>query len=139
MRALSWAVTFASVVIAWVFFRAATLGGAWRALKGLAGLSPDQAAFVPSGIVRVMDLPILVGAEISLWLGAGVTGVALICALALPNVPQIFRYREYRRAPEQGSPVRWKPNTIWATVVALTFAISLFGMWQRMEFLYFEF
>lgn len=139
MRVLSWAVTFAAVVIAWVFFRAATVGGAWRALKGLAGLPPDQAAFAPSGVVRVMDLPILVGAEMSLWLGAGVTAVALACALALPNVPQLFRYREYRRAPEKGSPIRWKPTGLWAIIVALGFAISLFGMWQRMEFLYFQF
>ncbi len=139
MRAASWAVSFAAVVMAWVFFRAATMGGAWRALKGLAGLPPDRADFVPSGIVRVMDLPILVGARMSLLLGTGVTALALVCALALPNVPQLFRYREYRRAPEQGSPIHWKPNMLWAIAVALTFAISLFGMWQRVEFLYFQF
>lgn len=139
MRIVSWAATFAAVVIAWVFFRAATVGGAWRALKGLAGLPPDQAVFAPSGIVRVLDLPILVGAEMSLLLGAGATAVALVCALTLPNVPQMFRYREYRRAPEQGSAIRWKPNSLWAMIVALVFAIALFGMWQRMEFLYFQF
>jgi D-alanyl-lipoteichoic acid acyltransferase DltB (MBOAT superfamily) len=139
MRAVSWAVTFAAVVLAWAFFRAATVGGAWRTLKGLAGWPSDQAAFVPSGIVRVMDLPILVGAETSLRIGAGLAALALICALVLPNVPQVFRYREYRRAPEAGSRVRWRPTAIWATVTALTFAISLFGMWQRMEFLYFRF
>lgn len=75
----------------------------------------------------------------SLLIGASTTALALVCALALPNVPQIFRYREYRRALEQGSPIRWKPDAIWAMVVALAFAISLFGMWQRMEFLYFQF
>jgi D-alanyl-lipoteichoic acid acyltransferase DltB (MBOAT superfamily) len=139
MRAVSWAVTFAAVVVTWVFFRTETLGGAWRALKGLVGLPPDQTAFVPSGIVRVMDLPILVGAETSLWLGAGVTFVALIFALALPNVPQIYRYREYRRAPERKAAIRWKPNALWAAVVAVTFAISLFQMWQQVEFLYFQF
>lgn len=139
MRIASWAVTFAGVVVAWVFFRAATVGGAWQALKGLAGLPPDQNPFAPSGIIRVMDLPILVGAEMSLLIGAAATALALVCALALPNVPQIFRYREYRRAPETGSPICWRPNAIWAMVVALAFAISLFGMWQRMEFLYFQF
>ena len=139
MRFVSWAVTFAAVVLAWVFFRAATVGGAWRALKGLAGVTPDQAAFMPSGIVRVLDLPVLVGPEMSLWLGAGGTAAALVCALALPNVPQLFRYREYRRAPEAGSPIHWKPGVLWAMIVALAFAISLFGMWQRMEFLYFQF
>lgn len=139
MRAVSWAVTFVAVMVAWVFFRAVTVGGAWRTLMALTGLPPDQTTFVPSGIVRVMNLPILVGAETSLLVGVGAVLVAALCALILPNVPQIFRYREYRHAPEQGSPVRWKPNTIWAIVVALTFATALFGMWQRMEFLYFQF
>jgi alginate O-acetyltransferase complex protein AlgI len=139
LRILSWCVTFAAVVIAWVFFRTSTVGGAWRALKGLAGLPPDQNVFVPSGVVRIMDLPVLVGAEMLLLIGATAAAVALICAVALPNVPQIFRYREYRRAPEQGALIHWKPNAIWAMVAALTFAISLFGMWQRMEFLYFQF
>lgn len=86
-----------------------------------------------------MDLPILVGAEASLWLGAGVTAIALVCALALPNVPQIYRYREYRRAPERGAAIHWKPNALWAAAVAVTFAISLFQMWQQVEFLYFQF
>jgi D-alanyl-lipoteichoic acid acyltransferase DltB (MBOAT superfamily) len=139
MRAVSWAVTFAAVILAWVFFRAATVGGAWRALKGLAGLPPDHAAFVPSGIVRVMDLPIFVSEGTLLLIGAGAIAAALACALALPNVPQMFRYREFRRAPEAGSPILWRPNAIWAMLVALAFATSLFGMWQRMEFLYFQF
>jgi alginate O-acetyltransferase complex protein AlgI len=28
---------------------------------------------------------------------------------------------------------------VWALVSALALAISLFGMWQRLEFLYFQF
>jgi alginate O-acetyltransferase complex protein AlgI len=65
--------------------------------------------------------------------------LALAIALLLPNVPQIFRYREYRRAPDSTSLVCWKPTVIWSIAVGLAFAIALFGMWQRMEFLYFQF
>lgn len=54
-------------------------------------------AYHSSGIVRVMDLPLLVGDE-RLFL----TG--------------------------------WS-----ATALALAFVVSLFGMWQRVEFLYFQF
>jgi hypothetical protein len=49
------------------------------------------------------------------------------------------RYREYRRAPERGGFVHWRPNAAWALFTELAFAISLFGMWQRLEFLYFQF
>ena len=57
----------------------------------------------------------------------------------LPNVPQLFGYREYRRAPEPPIWLRWRPNVAWALLSALALAISLFGMWQRLEFLYFQF
>jgi hypothetical protein len=86
-----------------------------------------------------MDLPVLVGADQVLLIGAGVVAAALIIALGLPNVPQIFGYREYRRAPEQGVSAQWRPNAAWALLAALALSISLFGMWQRMEFLYFQF
>jgi D-alanyl-lipoteichoic acid acyltransferase DltB (MBOAT superfamily) len=135
----SWLFTFAAVVIAWIFFRAATIGGAWRALTGLFGLQADQSPFVPSGIVRVLNLPILVGAEASLWICASAVAAAFLVVLFLPNVPQIFRYREYRRLPDTTTLVQWRPNAAWAVLVAVAFAISLFGMWQRMEFLYFQF
>lgn len=39
-RALSWAITFLAVVIAWVFFRAETLPGAVRMLASMAGRAP---------------------------------------------------------------------------------------------------
>jgi alginate O-acetyltransferase complex protein AlgI len=65
--------------------------------------------------------------------------LTLAIALGLPNVPQLFGYREYRRAPERASRLRWRPNAAWAVVSALALAISLFGMWQRLEFLYFQF
>lgn len=139
MRLFYWTITFASVVVAWVFFRAATLGGAWRGLKGLLGLQPERASFVPPDILRVMNLPILVGVENLLLIGSFAVAAALAIALFLPNVPQIFRYREYRRATDSTSLIRWKPTLLWALAVGVAFAVALFGMWQRMEFLYFQF
>ncbi len=139
LRLVSWMVTFAAVVLAWVFFRAATVGSACRALAGLIGVQSGQSAFVHNGIVRVLDLPILVGARMALIVGVCAVALSLATVLLLPNVPEIFRYREYRRAPEAGSPISWKPSAVWSIVVAVTFAIALFGMWQRMEFLYFQF
>jgi D-alanyl-lipoteichoic acid acyltransferase DltB (MBOAT superfamily) len=139
LATLSWAVTFLAVVIAWVFFRAKTMAGAGRMLGCLFGVSPDSSIYVSPGILRVMDLPILVGPDQLCLIGTGVVAVALVITLVLPNVPQIHRFREYRRAPEPGACVRWRPNAAWAMFTALALSISLFGMWHRLEFLYFQF
>lgn len=134
-----WLATFVAVVVAWVFFRAGTMHGAWQMLRGLFDAAGEGPLYVSAGILRVMDLPILVGPEKLLLIGGIIVGVALVIALALPNVPQIFRYREYRHAPEPSALLRWRPNGTWALLIAIAFAIALFGMWQRLEFLYFQF
>jgi alginate O-acetyltransferase complex protein AlgI len=138
-RGLSWIITFLAVVIAWVFFRARTMAGAWQMLGGLFGFEAGSSAYASSGILRLMDLPVLVGEQRLLLIGGGAVALALLIALCLPNVPQLFGYREYRRAPEKMAWLRWRPNAAWALVSATAFAISLFGMWQRLEFLYFQF
>ena len=62
-KAFSWAITFFAVVIAWVFFRARTVAGAWQMLGGLFGFEAGSSAYASPGILRLMDLPILVGEE----------------------------------------------------------------------------
>ena len=138
-KMVCWAVTFFAVVIAWVFFRAKTAAGAWQMLGSLFGFEAGSSAYASPGILRVMDLPVLVGGDTLLVIGGCAVALALLIALGLPNVPQLFRYREYRHAPEPGAFVQWRPNAAWALFTALAFAISLFGMWQRLEFLYFQF
>jgi alginate O-acetyltransferase complex protein AlgI len=138
-KGLGWAVTFFAVIIAWVFFRARTMAGAWQMLAGLFGFEAGSSAYTSTGILRLMDLPVLVGEEQLLLIGGGTVALALALALCLPNVPQLFGYREYRHAPEKASLLRWRPNAAWALVTAGALAISLFGMWQRLEFLYFQF
>jgi D-alanyl-lipoteichoic acid acyltransferase DltB (MBOAT superfamily) len=138
-RGIAWAITFFAVVIAWVFFRARSVDGAWQMLSGLFGFEGGSSAYASPGILRLMDLPLLVGEPRLLLIGGGAVALALALALCLPNVPQLFGYREYRRAPERRSWLRWRPNAAWALLSALALAISLFGMWQRLEFLYFQF
>ncbi|MGA8900808.1 MBOAT family O-acyltransferase [Bradyrhizobium sp.] len=138
-RTLSWLLTFFAVVVAWVFFRSRTMAGAWQMLGGLFGFEGGSSPYAPPGILRLMDLPILVGEEQLRLIGGGAVALALGIALLSPNVPQIFGYREYRRAPEPGAFVRWRPDAAWALFTALALSSSLFGMWQRLEFLYFQF
>jgi alginate O-acetyltransferase complex protein AlgI len=135
----AWAVTFGAVVIAWAFFRAKTLAGAWSMLSALFGGEAGSSAYASPGILRVMGLPILVGEEYLLAIGVCAVVLALAIALSLPNVAELYGYREYRRAPERSRWPRWRPNFAWALLSALAIAVSLFGMWQRLEFLYFQF
>lgn len=138
-RILSWSVTFTSVVLAWVFFRAATLDGAVRMFGGLFGYQFDGPAYMPSGVFTTFGLPIWVGHEGYFWLGAALVAGAFAIALGLPSALQILGYREYRRPPEHVGVLRWRPTVGWASLVAAALALSLFGMWQRLEFLYFQF
>ncbi len=138
-KGLSWAITLFAVVIAWVFFRAKTMAGAGKMLGSLFGFDGVGVAYEPTGVLWMMDLPILVGPERLLLIGGGMVALAFAIALFLPNVSQIFGYHEYRRAPEQYAFVRWHPNAAWALFTALALSSSLFGMWQRLEFLYFQF
>src|SRR3984893_13541765 len=138
-KGFCWAITFFAVVVAWVFFRARTMAGAWQMLGGLFGFEAGSSAYASPGTLPRMDLPVLVGEERLLLIGGCAVALAMAIALALPNVPQLFGYREYRRAPEPAALLRWRPNAAWGLLSALALAISLFGMLQRLEFLYFQF
>jgi D-alanyl-lipoteichoic acid acyltransferase DltB (MBOAT superfamily) len=135
----AWAVTFGAVVIAWVFFRAKTLAGACAMLSAMFGFGAGSSSYASSGILRVMDLPILVGDEHLLAIGSVAVALSLAIALGLPNVTELYAYREYRRPPELSRGLHWRPSLAWALLSALAIAVSLFGMWQRLEFLYFQF
>jgi D-alanyl-lipoteichoic acid acyltransferase DltB (MBOAT superfamily) len=135
----SWTLTFLAVVVAWVFFRAATMNGALTMLQAMIGVSVPGNVYQHDGIIRVIGLPLPIGADAVFALLAAMVALGLAIVLALPNIPQIFRYREFRHAPEAASWLAWRPSLAWAVVTALAFTAALFGMWQRLEFLYFQF
>jgi D-alanyl-lipoteichoic acid acyltransferase DltB (MBOAT superfamily) len=136
----SWTMTFVAVVVGLVFFRSKTTIGAVRVVSSMFGSSDaSDSAYISHGVLRLMDLPILVGEPLLVLTGSAMVALALAIILLLPNVPQIYGYREYRRAPEKPGRLRWQPNAAWALVSTLALSISLFGMWQRLDFLYFQF
>ena len=66
-----------------------------------------------------MGLPVLVGEGQLRLIGWGAVMAALAVALLLPNVPETFRYREYRRAPESRGFLIWRPTPGWAMLCAV--------------------
>jgi alginate O-acetyltransferase complex protein AlgI len=73
-RLAAWTMTMLAVVVAWVFFRAETLPGAWRMVQGMVALAPAAEAGVLFGNA---GLAMPVG-----WLWCAVLGAA---AVVLPN------------------------------------------------------
>lgn len=73
-RLFGWAVTMLCVVVAWVFFRAETLGGALRMLGGMAGTGAS-----PAGSAATADVLLW---NAGLHLRTGIAWCALLAAMA---------------------------------------------------------
>jgi len=125
--------TFLAVVVAWLFFRAATFAGAGRMLAGMAG----RAATGPGELVDH---------------GAALPWIAALLAVVwlLPNTHQwMARWRPAsdfgrarRRETEAVGPLvrlRWVPSVAWALVLAVVAAASVAGMARASEFIYYQF
>jgi len=111
-----------------------------RAMAGLADATAGR-AYAPPGSLRFAELQVALAAPAQAGVALAMIAAGLLIVLMLPNVPQIFGYHEVRRAPEANARarLRWRPNAEWALIIAAAFTVCLFGMWQRLEFLYFQF
>jgi alginate O-acetyltransferase complex protein AlgI len=141
-KAVAWASTFSIVIASWVLFRATTMQGALTMLYALAGVSKPIATptFVPAASVRFADLPWTFTADSHAAVAATIVALGLAITIFLPNTMDLFGYREYRRAPQAARcRWQWRPTGWWALGVATALSVSIFGMWQRLEFLYFQF
>ena len=128
---LAWTITFLTVVVGWVFFRAADLPTAWSLLRGMAGLHgavlPDQIiGLVPAlGLVAqgagkvpfLGDGTVMGAAELFIMLAAGMAIVT--CA------PAMHELRARTR------------TLLLLPCAALAFQQVLYG--RASEFLYFQF
>lgn len=128
-RMLGVAVTFVAVVIAWVFFRAQTLGGAWHLLQAMMGLGADSSqwtayASMRDGATKLRD-------------------ALLLCALVvwcLPNAQQLLHdERPALQSSERPARWQWRPNLRWFVFTALLLASALKEIGDVSEFLYFQF
>ena len=126
--------TFLSVCVAWVFFRAETLNGALEILQGMVGLNglklPLQAGVISESFSTYTshDWKGLIG---DLWVMPFLIGLALIAFFA-PNTQDIMtqlRSGKWRRF-----------ESCFALATGLVFALCLYTFASgKQEFLYFEF
>lgn len=138
--------TFLAVMVAWVFFRADSLGEAVSVLRGMAGLNgvslhPKLAAILgaagdwvvlsdavsPSGILRQ----------------AGALAGYLAIAWLMPNTQEIMRNvtpaLTGAAAPRRLAAIVWKPDWRWAAVMVVLLVVVMPLMMRDREFLYFRF
>jgi alginate O-acetyltransferase complex protein AlgI len=118
-NALAFVLTFLSVVVAWVFFRADSISSAVYVLSRMT--EPTQVTFGRDEMAHT--LLIAVYAAIA-WLA--------------PNTQTIMGYDHKNRTVGQGLGARWRrPAFLYATAVVLAFGIL--GIQQHSEFIYFRF
>ena len=122
--------TFAAVVVAWVFFRADSLAAARAIFEGMAGLN---------GITK--SDPHYFGVGELRWI---VTMFMIVWAL--PNVQQLLhRHRPALETyPGEVSPPRWarltwRPTRSWAWLTAALIATAVINLTRVSEFLYYQF
>jgi alginate O-acetyltransferase complex protein AlgI len=151
---LGCALTFLSIVIAIVIFRAPTLGATveiWKGMLGMNGITVPQ-AFLDRGAMVATALNAM-GAEpvwtsglafIKAWIWIAV----LLCiAWAFPNVLELLRSYEpalgISSSPADAertfSWFEWQPTVAWAVGISAVTAASILSLGQPTEFLYWQF
>ena len=145
--------TLVSVAIAWVFFRADTLGGASSILKSMAGFNGFA---LPKKYLSKFDF---IAPTLSEWgmpfadlkYFKGSNEFVFLFALLLlvwlsPNIHQIMgRYApalDTYRGEISAIPFRWmqwQPALHWAVTFIIITVVSILSLSQASEFLYFQF
>ena len=111
---ISRTLTFIAVVIAWVFFRAETFGGAIH-LLGFMFVGPSETG-LQLGDNTALKWLLLSG----------------LVAWFAPNSQQIFLAESTRR-------MRWQANLPWLIAILVSFTYLLLQLSNVSEFLYFQF
>jgi alginate O-acetyltransferase complex protein AlgI len=128
--------TFASVSVAWVLFRAPSFTCArtvWAGMAGLNGASlpPDLAmAFIQLFAVKAQFAKLIFPSAGLVWLA-----VLLPVVLFAPNALASTSRSDTLSGPR----LRWVPSTLWATLTALALVTSLMSVHHVERFVYFQF
>ena len=145
-RLMGTAITFISVMVAWVFFRAENVDSAFRILMGLSGANGYQ---FPIKWVPLLGKAFSDSHFESLAVFDGVLeiillGISMLIVWSLPNTCEVMS----RYDPVVGSVPEtrrkffafcWQPNLIWGMVCGILLVCSLMFMDKVTEFLYYQF
>ena len=151
-KVLAWGLTYLSVVVAWVFFRAADFPAAFNILSGMVAVEgrfvvTPAIAWALSFLPTVFDHMLISEKPLAFYEGArqvGLTLLVLAVALLAPNSQEWLRqYRPTLEAtPECGGLARhvaWAPTPLWAIVVMALAVAGLLGTMRPTEFIYWQF
>lgn len=155
MAGIGFVLTFCSVVLAMVFFRAPTLHAAMNILRGMFGLNGLS---LPAAVVAHLGSisPVLHTLHISadpLWSSQDFeltllwTGVLLVIALLFPNTLQVLAAFEpalgVKPKPRPGwmlgGGLQWRSSLAWTIAVAAITVIAIAHTGGKSEFLYWQF
>ncbi|MEK0449213.1 MAG: hypothetical protein RL088_1481, partial [Verrucomicrobiota bacterium] len=114
------ALTFACVIIGWVFFRASSVDAALNLLKGMSG------GFVASDFSEYL--------RPSVWIAA-LLGIVWLA----PNSQELMARHEPALHDVQPRRLSWQPSAIWALGLAALFALTVLHLSRVSEFIYFQF
>ncbi len=139
VRAAAWMLwpgrllTFLAVVVAWVFFRAAGFGAAWKILRGLSGFEgfAMHARFSNSHAGYSIAILLLV-----VWF---CPNSQEIMRRVRPVIGQERGDGEADRPTSLVAYLTWVPGTAWAIAIAIATAIALVHLSQVSEFIYYQF
>ena len=131
-----WAITFACVNVAWVFFRADSVSRAVDIVKGMAGMNGIivKSRHLPEFLVQALAaIHIPVVGKPATWHyfapeERNLLLIAAIIALAVPNT-----WEWVRRSVER------RPTRQTAIFIGIVLCISVFFLGKVNEFLYFQF
>jgi D-alanyl-lipoteichoic acid acyltransferase DltB (MBOAT superfamily) len=146
---LSHQLTFLSVIVAWVFFRAESFNSAQNILNGMFGqhgaILSERYSFLLPAMSLLMKTSIADNDFVSRHIdGDAVIWIFIVILIAwfTPNTYQIFRNQrptcnqEFIRADKR---INFHSNTLWAITISLILTISFLNMSSISEFLYFQF
>ncbi len=152
--ALAWLLTTATVILAWVPFRAADIATAGRIYAGLFGVAGDLHApaldYAPSATLETILGALLPGTAWNVWLSLAAGAAGLAACLCLPNVQTLFRrygvglptrgYADGIEPPAIGrlGPA-WRPHPVTAVTIGLLLAACILKLNDVSEFIYFRF
>ncbi len=134
----SWAVTMLCVLIAWVFFRAETFGGASLMLQSMLGYATPSTIVAAESLISEHNYALAFCAAMIVVVTALPNSIEMTCRYR----PVIDTMKELQQTIGTRSLLTWRPASVWGIIVAVGGAAALIQLYRlndMTEFIYFNF